>query len=242
MDFTSFGLNKYENLAYVALLKKGLCTAQMLSKESGVPHGKVYPVLDALERKGFLHVYEGTPKRYQAHEPKIVIGKFLEERENGTKALRSQGEELLKSMIHLHKNKDEPLEKIRIIEGYQNYLNLSASLHERAEKEWLTISRLPVYKPHLDSYKKCIQKGVSVKVLTSITKENQESLEIWKKLKAEIKEIPFLPTRFSIMDGKEVILRISEDKKYVALWIQNTSLAESLRNYFFVLWKDAKKL
>lgn len=240
MDFTQFGLNKYENMAYVGLLKKGLCTAHVLSKESGVPHGKIYPVLDALERKGFVHVYEGTPKRYQAIEPEVVVNRFLGEKEKEVEVLKENAKNLLASVKF--KSSDEPLEKIRIIEGYQNYLNLSASLHERAEKEWLTISRLPVYKPHLDSYKKCIQKGVSVKILTSITKENLESLQIWKKLKAEIKEIPFLPTRFSIMDGKEVILRISEEKKYVALWIQNTSLAESLRNYFLVLWKDAKKL
>ena len=242
-ELQSLGLNAYESAAYIALVREGISTALEISTKSAVPHGKIYAVLAVLEQKGFVKKFEGAPVRFLAVEPKIIIEKVLHRKEVEMSDLKQRSEKLIVALQALNvKKPTEPLEKIKVIEGYKNYLNLSVSLHEKAKREWCTISRIPIYKPHLDAYKKCVKKSVSVKVLTTITELNKNNLAEWKKTGAEIREIAQLPGRFSVMDDTNVIIRISGEGKYLALWVQSPSLAKSSRDYFNFLWEQAKPL
>ena len=241
LELQSLGLNSYESAAYVTLVREGISTALDISKKSSVPHGKIYPVLAVLEQKGFAKKFEGTPSRFMAVEPKIIIEDVFHRKELELKELKRRSEKLITELQALNVKKSaEPLEKIKVIEGYKNYLNLSVSLHEKAKREWCTISRIPIYKPHLDAYKKCVKRGVVVKVLTTITDANRNNLAEWKKTGAEIREISQLPGRFSVMDETDVIIRISGEGKYLALWVQSPSLAKSSKKYFDFLWEQAK--
>jgi len=243
LELQSLGLNTYESAAYTTLVEEGLSTAFDISKKSAVPHGKIYPVLAALEQKGFVKKFVGAPTRFIAIEPKIIIEKVLRRKEVELQELKQRSEKIISELSALPiKKPAEPLEKIKVIEGYKNYLNLSVSLHEKAKREWCTVSRIPIYKPHLDAYKKCVKRGVAVKVLTTITDANRNNLAEWKKTGAEIREITQLPGRFSVMDDTDVIIRISGEGKYLALWVQSPSLAKSSKNYFNFLWEQAKPL
>jgi len=243
LELQSLGLNSYESAAYVTLVREGISTALDITKKSTVPHGKIYPVLAVLEQKGFVKKFEGTPSRFMAVEPKIIIEDVFHRKELELKELKQRSEKLIAELQALNVKKPaEPLEKIKVIEGYKNYLNLSVSLHEKAKYEWCTISRIPIYKPHLDAYKECVKRGVAVKIITTITDLNKNNLVEWKKTGAEIREIPQLPGRFSIMDDTDVIIRISGEGKYLALWVQSPSLAKSSKKYFDFLWEQAKPL
>lgn len=243
LELQSLGLNTYESAAYTTLVTEGLSTAFVISKKSAVPHGKIYPVLASLEEKGFVKKYSGAPTRFMAIEPKIIIEEVLHRKELELKELKQRSEKLISELSASNVKKPaEPLEKIKVIEGYKNYLNLSVTLHEKAKQEWCSISRIPIYKPHLDAYKKCVKRGVAVKVLTTITDLNKNNLAEWKKTGAEIREIHELPGRFSVMDDNNVVIRISGEGKYLALWIQSHSLAKSSKDYFNFLWKQAKSL
>src|SRR3989344_6388712 len=117
------GLNTYESAAYTALVKEGLSTAFDISKESAVPHGKIYPVLAALERKGFVKKFTGTPARFIAVEPKIIIENVLHHKEMEFKELKQRSDKIISELSALNIKKSiEPLEKIKVIEGYKNYL------------------------------------------------------------------------------------------------------------------------
>src|SRR3989344_3249681 len=243
LELQSLGLNSYESAAYASLVEQGISTVFEISKKSAVPHGKIYPVLAALEQKGFVKKFVGAPTRFMAVEPKIIIEKVLDQKEREFKELKQRSEKVITELQALNVKKPaEPLEKIKVIEGYKNYLNLSVSLHEKAKHEWCTISRIPIYKPHLDAYKKCVKRGVAVKIITTITGLNKNNLAEWKKTGAEIREISQLPGRFSVMDDTDVIIRISGEGKYLALLVQSPSLARSSKNYFNFLWEQAKPL
>lgn len=56
------GFNKYEAAAYLTLLKEGFTDANLLSKRSKIPTGKIYAVLDNLENMGFVEVQHSRPK------------------------------------------------------------------------------------------------------------------------------------------------------------------------------------
>ncbi|MEK6969054.1 MAG: helix-turn-helix domain-containing protein [Nanoarchaeota archaeon] len=238
-----YGLNKYESDAYTALVQEGLSTALEVSRNSGVPHGKIYPTLDSLECKGFVKKYLGTPKRFMAIPPKVALEEATRKKEIELEEFKAKSASILTKLGTLTgKKASEPLDNIKIIEGYKNYLNLSVELHKKTKKEWRSISELSTYKPHIDVYKESVQRGIKVYILTSKEEATKEKIMIWKKSGAKLRYIDLLPTKFSIKDESDVTLRFGGQGKYVSLWVQNQSLAKSMKNYFNSLWKSAKEV
>lgn len=72
-DLSPYGLSGYESKAYLTLVHEGACSASEAAKKSGVPYGKIYPVLDALEAKRFLTISGSKPKRFIAVEPQLSL-------------------------------------------------------------------------------------------------------------------------------------------------------------------------
>jgi sugar-specific transcriptional regulator TrmB len=235
------GLSRYEDTAYVALVRNGLSSAHELAKHSSVPYGKIYPVLAALERKGFVKIYPGRPQRFMAIEPQVAVQQAVRQREAELASLRKRAEVFVSELGTLAARKPaEPLESVRIIEGYQNYLGLSVELHRQAHREWRSISELSLYKPHIDAYRDCARRGLQVRILTSSAEATPEKLAIWRKVGAVIRLTDFMPTKFSVVDDTDVTIRIADRQRYVSLWLRNPSFARSMQKHFDALWKAAR--
>lgn len=240
MELKDFGLDAYESAAFVTLVKEGMCTAHVLSRSSGVPYGKVYPVLSSLEKKGFVQVFDGLPKRFAAVDPKIVFERVVEDKKKDFDGFKARSKKLVQTLGNLSARKPkEPLEAIRILEGYNTYLKLSIALHKEAKEEWLSITRLEIYKEHYDATRDCIKRGMSVKLLT-FNDENSKLVALWRKIGAEVRCIDYVPTHFSVIDGQQVTIRILGEERYLAIWLRNKSLATHMKNYFNTLWKNAR--
>ena len=82
------GLTKYESLAYITLLKLGTSKATDLTKESGIPHTRIYDVLSSLHRKGFVDIMHGTPRMYKPVNPELVFEKLKEEIINDIRVIK----------------------------------------------------------------------------------------------------------------------------------------------------------
>ena len=240
-----YGLDKYESLGYVTLLKIGISTSSIISKKSNVPYGRIYSVLSSLESKGFIKIYHGTPKRFMAIEPRIVLNKIIDKKIIEINTIRDKNNKFIQELENSTKREiTKPLETINTIEGKKNYLNLSVKLHQKAQKEWRTIHRLPLYQPHIQAYKDMIKKGIKVRVLTHITDENKKNLKIWKSMNLEIRNLNYIPSRYTVIDDTEVVLRLSDPKigGYISLHIQNQALARTLSTNFDELWGKATSL
>jgi HTH-type transcriptional regulator, sugar sensing transcriptional regulator len=240
-----YGLDKYESLAYSTLLEIGLSTSSIISKKSNVPYGRIYSVLSSLESKGFVKIYLGTPKRFMAIEPRIILNKIIDKKIIEMSNIKDKNLKFIQELEKSTKREiKKPLEIINIIEGKKNYLNLSVKLHKKVKKEWRTINRLPIYQPHLQAYKDMIKKGVKGRVLTHVTDKNRKNLEIWKRMGVKIRNLNVIPSRFTVIDDTDVILRLSgaEIGGYISLHIQNPSLAKTLSDYFDELWGKAMLL
>ena len=62
-------LTTYEINAYIALLSSSKInppTAKEISSGSNVPSGRIYEVLEDLEKKGLIEIIESRPKKYKA--------------------------------------------------------------------------------------------------------------------------------------------------------------------------------
>jgi len=241
-NLEEYGLNKYESEAYLTLVREGISTAHIVSKISTVPYGKIYPVLASLEHKGFVKTFQGLPKRFVAVDPKIIIETLTHKKKKEFEKFEAKSQKLIQTLGALSTRKPkETYETIRIIEGYNNYLNLSVELHNRAQQEWLSITRLEIHKKHYDSTEECIKRGVKVKLLTFLDEQHKKNAELWKQIGCEIRYIDYTPTHFSIIDNKEVTIRITGEERYLALWLSNKSLAQNMRVSFNELWKKAEK-
>lgn len=71
------GLTSYESKALEHLLRHGPRTGPDLSRESGVPFGRVYDTLNALAERGLVVVEAGRPKHYAAVAAGTVPGRLL---------------------------------------------------------------------------------------------------------------------------------------------------------------------
>lgn len=240
-----YGLDKYESLVYITLLRIGLSTSSIISKKSNVPYGRIYSVLSSLESKGFIKIYQGTPKRFIAIEPRIILNEIINKKAIEINNIKNKNNKFIQELENSTKQEiQKPLEIINIIEGKKNYLNLSVKLHQKAQKEWRTIHRLPLYQPHIQAYKDIVKRGIKVRVLTHITDENKENLKIWKELNLQIRNLKSIPSRFTVIDDTDVVLRLSDPKigGYISLYIQNPALAKTLSTNFDGLWSKATPL
>jgi len=244
-ELRKFGLNKYESCVYLTLIKIGLSTSTKISRDSSVPYGRIYTVLQSLEKKGFIKIFEGRPKRFMAVEPRIIFDKILSTKRSELEKSKEEIKKIINKLEAASKVKIEsPLEAIKIIEGKKNYLNLSVKLHEEAKEEWRTIHRLPLYEPHLKAYKKAIERGIKIRILTCLTEENMKNLDVWKKTGAEIRHLDNISAHFTVIDNNKVVIRLSDEYigGYVSLFIQSPALAKTLVDHFDDLWKSAKKV
>jgi sugar-specific transcriptional regulator TrmB len=79
-DLDELGLSSYEETAYRALLVTGTATASELADASGVPKGRIYDVLNALERRQLVRTKATEPTRYVATDPETAVERLLAER------------------------------------------------------------------------------------------------------------------------------------------------------------------
>ena len=79
-EFELLGLNKYEALAYEALVLLGKAGAAQIARESGVPYGRIYDTLYSLVNKGLAVIIPEKAKRF-APAPPEILEKLLATRE-----------------------------------------------------------------------------------------------------------------------------------------------------------------
>ncbi|MCW4049109.1 MAG: hypothetical protein NWE89_05165 [Candidatus Bathyarchaeota archaeon] len=72
-NFKHFGLTDYEARTYVALLSLTKGTANEIVELTGIPHSKIYFVLNNLEKKGWVVVQRGRPSFYKAVPAKYAL-------------------------------------------------------------------------------------------------------------------------------------------------------------------------
>lgn len=107
------GLNAYEAAAYLSLLKLGVSEASAIYRDSEVPYGKIYTVLESLAGKGFVEVQASRPKKFRAVDPELSLDTIFErkkaeiEREMAVlKASIEEAKQALKAVPN-QKRKDE---------------------------------------------------------------------------------------------------------------------------------------
>lgn len=250
-----FGLNTYESKLWTALLSRGISTAGELSDIANVPRSRSYDVLDSLEKKGFIIMKLGKPIKYIAVKPEEVLERVKKKiEEDAKRQMKTMDElddsEILEELKLLH-NKGIDLVDLSdltgSIKGRNNIYNHMESMMKNAEKSVTIITtteglirKLEVFK---NIFKKLTDKNIKVRVAAPMTKEAAKVLGNFKNV--EFRHVDGLSARYVIVDGKEILFMLLDDKKVhpsydTAIWICTPFFASALEAQFNVAWEAMK--
>lgn len=249
-----FGLNLYEVRIWTALLSRGVSTAGELSDIGNVPRSRAYDVLESLEKKGFVTMKLGKPIKYLVVEPKEVVERVKKlVNENAAYKVKRlddlRGTDVLNELDLLHSQGIEfvePADLSGAIRGRHNLYTHLELMIKGAQKSVVLMTtqkgflrKVEALKPELEKLNK---KGVKVRIAAPITKESIAAVQDISKV-AEIKHISDINARFCIIDGKELLFMVLDDKEVhptydVGVWVNTPFFAGALEGMFDLTWKD----
>ncbi len=243
-----FGLNSYESKLWVSLLSRGISTAGELSDISNVPRSRAYDVLESLEKKGFIMVKVGKPIKYLAVPPQEVVDrvqkKVSEDAMQKSKILDQLKEsDVLEELETLHSTGIElidPTDKSGAFRGRNKVYEHLNSMIKNSQKSITLMTTKKGLERKCSSLiaplKKAAQRGVTIKISVpnGVAKETLNQLS---KI-AEIRNTKN-DARFCIVDNKELLFMMTEDKKVhkdydCGVWID----ASYFVNYFGKLFDN----
>lgn len=250
-----FGLNTYESKLWTALLSRGVSTAGELSDIANVPRSRSYDVLESLEKKGFIIMKLGKPIKYLAVKPVEVLERVKKKIENDAKTQMNILDSIKKSTVlnelNLLHNEGiklvDPTDLSGSLKGRNNLYQHVDMMIKSAEKSVTIMTTAQGLIRKADRFKNILEKvakrGVKVKIVAPITKENTKAVKEFSKF-AEVKNTTER-ARFCIVDGQEVVFMLIDDETVhptydTGIWVSTKLFAATLENFFNAAWSKLK--
>jgi len=237
------GLTGSEIQAYVTLLEWGELTAKELSQYANLPFSKIYRILDELEHKGWIETVEARPSKYYPKSPIEALSTVKLELEEKMKVWERTILNELQPIFEKKSLREKP--DIWILRGEQAIIDKIEEVVSKAKIELMVA--VPAFA------KKIVEKTLPflrmlektrVNVLVMVAGDSSE----WKSLKAlslggaEVKLRDQMFGGGIIIDGKEALLLLGEEKPSLVIWSNHKGLVSFARDYFQYLWKTSEKL
>jgi sugar-specific transcriptional regulator TrmB len=235
------GLNTYEVDAYFALLEGGQMTAMEISKKAKVPYSKIYEVLNSLKEKGWIKSIESRPNKYYPLPPLEALAATKNRLEDKYKSW----EKTIASELQLLYEKRELVERpdILILHGQQAVTaKLEETIRKAAKEIMIAAPKFAKNTLALTTLSlEALQKTrLNVKLMVA------GKAEEWKNLKKfeSVAELRIRDQMFGggiIVDGKEAMLFLGEEKPSLVIWSNHVGLVQFARDYFQFLWDSSQK-
>ena len=247
-----FGLNSYESKLWVALLSRGVSTAGELSDISNVPRSRAYDVLESLEKKGFVVVKVGKPIKYLAVHPTEVVERVkkhvLEDADERNKVLSQlKDSEVLSELNTLHTEGIklvDPTDKSGAFRGQDKVQEHLLTMVKNAQKSITLMTSKDgldrKYELLSNTLRKASKNGVTIKISVPAD-ANKELVKEMAKF-AEIKTNRNKNARFCLVDNKDLLLFLTDDKKVhksydCAVWVEAPHFVDYFDSLFEAEWK-----
>lgn len=250
---SAFDMNIYEVRIWTALLSRGMATAGELSDIGNVPRSRSYDVLETLEKKGFVMMKLGKPIRYLAVEPEEILKRLKDgikvSAENRVKSLEKiRGEDVFRELDILYKqgiNKVDPYSLSGAVKGRDNVYSQIRGMLERAEKSVTIATTAEGILRKSRRFKSLLIKLSEDGVRIRIAVPSHATVPPELKAVAKIKPIDKLNTRFVLVDDKEVLFMVADDKDThetidTAVWVNTPFFAKAFSTMFNNTWNSAE--
>ncbi|BAB60316.1 hypothetical protein [Thermoplasma volcanium GSS1] len=234
------GLSENEAKLYMVLLQRGSMTAQDILRNMPLRQPQLYDITSSLERKGFINVLQGRPKKYKAISADVVI----EAREQILKKNRDY------FLNWANKTADSRREKTALInaKNLRSVVNNSIELVKEASLTLEAETTIELLEYIKEPIKRKARNGVRVELLL-FGKSNipDETIAYFKDLPVEIRYLD--PGQFYVLISDEVnsvfmprsVAIDPETPKYGYI-IMDRDMSWFITHNFFVGWYKAKEI
>lgn len=181
-------LNNYEINSYLTLLiSSRILTAKEISKRSNVPTGRIYEILEKLDRLGVIETQQSRPKKYRAIKYNIALKNLISNIEKETQQRISnlydeanslESKILNSDLLNTQKSskffwsvvfggKDITSFYIRRFDELQEELLMTGFINE------YTLKVIPYSRFYYEGVKRALERGVKIKLLWSFEHDNR---------------------------------------------------------------------
>lgn len=231
MDLRQVGLNDYESKAYIALIELGSATAAKISSQSGVPYGRIYDVLDALQHKKLIDVVPKKTKEYTATSPENL--KMLVEQK------KKELQQLDFDIDNLKKIYQESEKQPVIVgTGRKAFYKLLSQMPNSKTYNYAIKYTSEVKPEWIRDTKEKIKKKIDVKTLARFDDETKKDVEKWKEINPNIKKIENKGIAMSIKDNAALISLI---KSNTTILITDDAFCNIIKELFLAKYNTSEK-
>jgi len=236
-----FGLSEAESRVYLALLETGSTLAGAIIKKTGLHRGTTYQILQRLKEKGLVSsVIKGKKQYFEPADPQRFMD-IIKEKEEELREILPK----LKARLEASKEKQE----VTVFYGTKGIRSVLDKMLEELKmgKEYYDFGVSGLFREIMGPYWNLWQKRKKKYKIKSYVIFNEEiKTKNPVLLKEYIGEKRFHPKKYSsitdtIIYKDTVILFIWTAKPPIAIVIKNKDNAESYKNQFKLMWKNAKK-
>jgi len=230
-----FGLSSNEAKVYLTLLRLGSAMAGKIAKEAMMDRTSCYDALKRLLKKGLIsYALEANRKLFKMVDPSKLLETIKEKEE--------EIEKIMPQILAMYKKEKEKY-NVTLYKGYKGLKSVFEDILKEAKgKENLVIDssgmfveKMPYYAPH---FIRGIEKN-KIKVRHIV----RRSMNIHPSKTTEVR---FLPKK---LKETSITTNIYDNKIAIILWtdvpeaiiMENKGASDSYRDYFEILWKQAKK-
>jgi sugar-specific transcriptional regulator TrmB len=233
------GLTDYETRAYIALLEYGVLTASQVSENAGVPYSKVYETLTSLERKGWIETEQGRPGRHYPKAPSEALAAAKMQLEDKIKTWEKTITGELQPFYEKREFREKP--DIWILRGELSTLAKLKEMLDKAKSEVMIAAPI-LPKALIDLVTPLLRhlQATDVRIYLMAPKKADWNLEEL----SEVAEVRVRDQMFGggiIVDGKEAILFMGQDKPTLVIWSNHLGLVQFAKDYFQHLWDSSEK-
>jgi len=230
------GLNAYEIDTYAALLEGGKMTAMKISEKAQVPYSKIYEVLNSLKEKGWIKSGESRPAKYYPVPP-LEATRFTKLLlEDKYVAWENTVAEDLQPLYEQKEIVERP--EMLILRGQQAVLTKLDEMLKMASKE-IVVAAPKFAKPIIviaGPWFNNLKKNINIQLMVAGNSADEEFIH------PNISEIRYRDHMFGggiIVDGKEAMLFLGEDKPSLVIWSAHIGIVSFAREYFQFLWNTS---
>ena len=251
-EISKFGLSQNQSKTFLFLSKSGPKTASQISKLLSLPRTETYHILTQLQSRGIVITDFEKPAKFETVAIENAIKILVENERIRIDELVSSTDEILSLWNMLPEN--VPGEgmlignRFQVLQGKNSILGKIKQLMQTSKKEILIFGSENDFGKfyHTDLFEIIKNTKVDLKILASFSKKSEYIFEYLasKKIK-RFNEIKGSDLFFIIIDDKETIFFMKtsqDDKDIMALWTESTTLINSLKLSFNLIWLKSNYL
>ena len=262
-------LETVEARIYLNLLRLGPVTASALAKELDVDRTKTYRTIDKLLNMSIVSTTISNPKLCIATKPEEVLKIVLQKKQDEINRVEKIGKDVIQRINKIVPITDgHYIPTFRTVQGRANiYSHIEKLLEDSSRTIYIVTTAddiLRMYHTAVpEKIKECIDKGGTVRILTST--DNNKFIPLIERLKPTETRLGKLPSkgRIIVEEGKQMIMsdvmnasdfanmensrtfndsfNIGADSDF-ALWTNSAEMVNNIFSLCKFLWRTSKPL